>query len=168
MSLKFNEMLMNFLKTTTCNETGFQIRVYPCTEGYSSKEGTTLRYPAENSTVISTLESIMRHSLKLQEKISIDSTVSELFEGLVSVIQGMIWYVDLYLNQKGIEVSVYRMGVYDLGEGEYRELRPFIEIYTNVESVSEMLGLWRETIEVLSTVYGDELFNDIDVFFTRV
>jgi len=67
----------------------------------------------------------------------------------------------------GITISKYVLDVYDLGEDEYSEVRPFIEVYVNVRSVDELLDLWESTMRYLEEMLGDQVLAQVDIFFTR-
>ena len=86
---------------------------------------------------------------------------------LIPLCGCLISNIHLYLNIHGITVSKYVLDVYDLGEDEYSEVRPFIEVYVNVRSVDEMLDLWESTMRYLEEMLGDHVLAQVDIFFTR-
>ena len=86
---------------------------------------------------------------------------------LIPLCGCLISNIHLYLNMLGITISKYVLDVYDLGEDEYSEVRPFIEVYVNVRSVDEMLDLWESTMRYLEEMLGDHVLAQVDIFFTR-
>jgi len=88
-------------------------------------------------------------------------------EELIPLCGYVISNIHLYLNTLGITISKYVLDVYDLGEDEYSEVRPFIEIYVNVKSVDGMLDLWESTMRYLEEMLGDHVLAQVDIFFTR-
>ena len=60
-------------------------------------------------------------------------------EDLIPLCGYVISNIHLYLNMLGITISKYVLDVYDLGEDEYSEVRPFIEVYVNVRVLMSCL-----------------------------
>ncbi len=90
-----------------------------------------------------------------------------LAENTLPLCSQIIASMDIYLSARGVNVAKYVLDVYDLGEGEYSELRPFIEVYVRVEDVNEMLKIWEDTINFLKATLGNGVLEYIDIFFTR-
>jgi len=89
-------------------------------------------------------------------------------ENLLPLCNYLIANIDLYLRGVGVNVAKYLLDVYDLGEGEYPELKPFIEIHVCVRDIDEMLRIWESTVNYLRSMLGDDALEYVDVFFTRV
>jgi hypothetical protein len=88
-------------------------------------------------------------------------------ENLNCIAFSIILAIEEYLTiDKRINVTRYELGMYDIGEGEFSEPIPYIEVYVDIDDTDEMLNLWKDTIEELKKRFGEELYN-IDIFFTR-
>lgn len=88
-------------------------------------------------------------------------------ENLNRIAFSIILAIEEYLTiDKRINVTRYDLGMYDIGEGEFSEPIPYIEVYVDIDDTDEMLNLWKDTIEELKKRFGEELYN-IDIFFTR-
>ena len=72
-----------------------------------------------------------------------------------------------FLDAFNIGIRRFTLDIYDLGEENFNELKPYIEVSVNIEDVNEMLDIWRKTIEFLEGEYGRDLLDKIDIFFTR-
>lgn len=105
--------------------------------------------------------------LNESNRIRISNRFDRLFENLMPLCWQVIASMDLYLRVTGISATEYTLDVYDLGEEGYSEVKPFVEVHVNVESVDEMLSVWESAINFLKIRLGDEVLNFIDVFFTR-
>ena len=88
-------------------------------------------------------------------------------ENLLPLCSYIVVHLHLYLKTASIDVAKYVLDVYDLGEGEYSELRPFIEVHVHVKDVDELLRIWRNAIDYLRSTLGDAVLERVDVFFTR-
>ena len=98
--------------------------------------------------------------------------VSELFkENFDPIIMGkcrqLISILDKYFMVKGIADTRYFLGVHDLGEDQYVEKIPYVEIRVPVSRVDELLCIWKEAIDFLGKFYSEEDLEAIDIFFTR-
>jgi len=91
----------------------------------------------------------------------------DLAESFLPLCNQVIANMDLYLRTMGINVARYLLDVYDLGEGEYSELKPFIEVYVYVKDINEMLRIWENTVNFLRSTLGDSMLEYVDIFFTR-
>ena len=91
----------------------------------------------------------------------------ERFPGLQLLCREIILRIDYILRSIGAEAVKYVVDVYDIGEEEYAEPRPYIEVHLRTDSVESMLSIWEAVIESLRREFGDELLEHIDIFFTR-
>ncbi len=91
----------------------------------------------------------------------------DLAESFLPLCNQVIANMDLYLRTMGINVARYLLDVYDLGEGEYSELKPFIEVHVYVKNIDEMLRIWEDTVNFLRSTLGDSMLEYVDIFFTR-
>lgn len=105
--------------------------------------------------------------VEIADIIYISNKFSKLFDHLRPLFEYIIVNVDLYLRNNGIYVYKYVLDVYDLGEGGYSEVRPFVEVYVGVEDVDRLLDVWKNVIRFLEALLGDDVLDHIDVFFTR-
>ena len=96
-----------------------------------------------------------------------DEMFAKRFGHTLSICKDIISRVASYLELMGVEVLDYSLGVYDAGEDDYVELRPYVEIVVGVEDVKKMLEIWRLTIDHVRRTLGDEVLDAVDVFFTR-
>jgi hypothetical protein len=121
---------------------------------------------------------IYQNNIILPSPPSYTSILSLLFSYLGEKIYGdlknlnyialfIILAIEEYLTiDKRINVTRYNLDIYDMGEGEFSEPIPYIEVYVDIDDIDEMLNLWKDTLEELKKRFGEELYN-IDIFFTR-
>ncbi len=88
-------------------------------------------------------------------------------ENLLPLCNHIIASIDLYLKSINIDVTKYLLDIYDLGEGEYSELKPFIEVHVYNRDIDEVLRIWRDTVNYLRSLLGDDILEYVDIFFTR-
>jgi len=106
-------------------------------------------------------------TLNESNRIHISNRFNRLVENLTPLCNRVIANIELFLRMTGVSATKYVLDVYDLGEGGYSEVKPFVEVYINVEDVGKMLDVWENAINFLRIRLGDEVLDSIDVFFTR-
>ena len=112
------------------------------------------------------LETILTHLIS-SGIVHMTKDFKDLAESFLPLCIQIIANMDLYLRTMGINVVRYLLDVYDLGEGEYSELKPFIEVHVYVKDVNEMLRVWENTVNFLRSAVGDNVLEYVDIFFTR-
>ena len=100
-------------------------------------------------------------------KVYISPKFNDLFSYISLQCLSIMRNIDEHLIAKGVDVSSFLLDVYDLGEGEYTELKPYIEVRIRVSNVKHMIQIWKDTISFLEENFGNELLDYIDIFFTR-
>ncbi len=106
--------------------------------------------------------------IELEHKITISEPFKKNFDPMIMIkCRQIISVLDQYFMLKGIGDSQYFLGVHELGEDEYVEKVPYIEIRVPVDGVDELLCIWKEAIDFLKEVYPEEDLGNVDIFFTR-
>ena len=105
--------------------------------------------------------------LKLMEITHVSPKFDRLFGEMKPLCMHLISSINEYLNSINIAATMYVLDVYNLGEGEYIENKPYIEVHVLIKDVNEMLNLWEETIRFLETQFDKEILDMIDIFFKR-
>ena len=112
---------------------------------------------------VSIYDLLNRIALETLNKLEISEEFKTLFSGLIDTCKAIAFIIELYLSSRGVNVEKYVLDVYDLGEDEYIELKPYIEVYVKSPNVKEVLALWKNALELMDK----STLKSIDIFFTR-
>jgi len=126
--------------------------------------GSTTHYPRPRYVYnVSIYDLLNRIVLETLNKLEISEEFKTLFSGLIDTCKAIAFIIELYLSSRGVNVEKYVLDVYDLGEEEYTELKPYIEVYVRSFNVKEVLALWKNALELMDK----STLKSVDIFFTR-
>ena len=134
------------------SRTGSLFEVQPVTHEIKTLEGlspfkwdfmsSTTHYPRPQYVYnVSIYDLLNRIALETLNKLEISEEFKTLFSGLIDTCNSIAVIIELYLSSRGVNVEKYVLDVYDLGEDEYIELKPYIEVYVKSFNVKEVLAL---------------------------
>jgi len=100
------------------------------------------------------------------QKVRVSDRFLEIYKNAITLFIPAILTIQKILSTISIEPIEYILDIYSLGEEEYTEKRPYIEVSIPIEDTDTLFEIWRTVIHQISII-NEQILDLIDIFFTR-